>query len=787
MRSAGPLAGGASPAGSPGPNAPLELVLELGSQHHQVRHVVRRPAREARLGRLSRPLPAQLERALSVRGQALFTHQVAVIDALRAGRDVVVTTGTASGKTLAFQLAVLEQLVGTDATALALFPTKALAQDQLRSLSALVDDAGLERMAPAVYDGDTASHRRREIRERSRIVLTNPHALHHYLPHHQGWARFFARLAVVVVDEAHAYRGVVGANVALVLRRLQRLALRHGAEPRFVLASATVGNPAEHAGNLVGRPVQVIDDDGAPRPESALVLWDAMAEAEHPAHRQAAWLLARLAGAGFPSLCFTPSRQVTELVARWASETAPWARIRPYRAGYRPEDRRVLEQELATGALDGMACTTALELGIDVGGLDAVVLDGYPGTVASTWQQAGRAGRSTRPAVAVLVIGADPLERYLLGHPERVVGRPHEHAVVDLANARLAAGHLLCAAAEAPLRPGEATHFGPSADEAVSALRGAGALAPVGEALAFHGGYRPVERVRLDSVQDVEIRLLVDERHLESLQRRRALFELYPGAVYHHMGSPYVVRELDLDAAVARAEPTVPEPWTEPRVRTRVRVLEERRTCPLGIARVGVGPVELELTVTGYRRRSAQGVEAVVELDLPTDRYPTSALWLSLPSRAPDGLSGTGRYFRSLHALEHALVHMVPLLAMSESRDVHSVLIEQPVPAPPAAGLPSAADRPGALPDLRAGAGPGTPPSLGPAVVLADAFPGGAGLAEVAFERVGELASMALELLEGCDCREGCPSCLFDRRCPMDNARLSRSAGADLLRRMVTG
>lgn len=725
-------------------SALLRGLRDLDSHRGQIAHVEHTPARPAQEGRLSRPMPAALAAYLGGLRLSLWSHQAETIEAVRRDEDVILTTATASGKTLAFNLAVLEALHGDpSATALYLYPTKALANDQLSALDAIAGSLGAN-IAAAVYDGDTPRAARRAIRSTSRLVITNPYGLHEYLPNHHLWGRFLSNLRLVVLDEAHFYRGVLGSNVALVIRRLRRLAVHYGADPRFVLASATIANPSEHAENLLGRPARVLDEDGSPQGPKDFVCWNARADPSRSTHMQAADLLAHFATNGNQAICFTVSRNMAEQVARWAAAAAPSCRIGAYRAGYRPEDRRQIEDELRRGTLDAVAATSALELGIDIGRMDAVVIAGYPGTICSTRQQAGRAGRSQAPSIAVLVAFEDPLDQYLVNHPEELFRRAHEHAVVDLANPHILAAQLICAAAELPLVDSDAQYFGPQAAALITPLAEEGLVARTPMGYAFHGAFRPASALRLDALDDRAVEVRCGEELLEAMSGPRALADAHPGAILVHRGRSWRIDSLDLEAGIARAVAEDTDRYTETLSQTRIQVLAERRRRQVGVASLCLGGLRTSRSFYAYRLKSRDRVLATNPLDLPAVEMDTIGVWLSLPPE----LEAIGNYAGGLHGAEHALIHMMPLLAMCDRRDV--------------AGMSTCYGPEGVI-------------------YIFDDHMGGVGIAEKVFERFERLSELALGLLERCGCDTGCPSCVYDRRCGTDNAPMDRVAAAAIL------
>ncbi len=735
-----------------------ELLADLARQpwyRGQMVHIERQVARPPAHRRPARPLPSGLGRWLAERGIELYAHQAAVVDRWRAGRDVLVATRTASGKSLAYNLVVGEALLADrKATALYLFPTKALAHDQLQRLVELDGDVGLG-ARPAAYDGDTPAARRAQIRARSRIVVSNPYGLHEYLPQAASFQRFLANLAVVVVDEAHRYRGVFGSHVALVLRRLQRLCERLGARPRFVLASATLANPDEHGAALIGRPVDVVGDDGPPAGPRTVVVWDSLRDPSRSAASQAAGLVAFLAEAGQRTLCFTGSRVGAELVAGWAAEGAPDRTISPYRAGFTPGERRAIEGQLRDGGIDAVVSTNALELGIDVGGLDAVVLAGYPGTIASTWQQIGRAGRQGQPALAVIVAGDDPLDQYFVRRPETLFSSPVERAVVSLANPEVLTGQVLCAAAELPVGRGDGRRFGPALPAVLSALEAEGLVSAGPAGHTFSGDFRPASTVHLDGRSAGAVEVRVDGEVIEVLEGWRALREAYEGAILLHRGQRYRVRCLDLDAGRAEADAVTTREHTEPVVTKEHDLGAPEGSRTVGGWQLALGPARIRQQVVGFKLRRGGEVLASGPLDLPPVDLETRAVWLRPRGDLGEHL-GTGRdRLGALHAAEHAMIHAMGLLAMGDRGD--------------AGGLST-------LADPRAG---------GPLVLLYDGHQGGAGIAEAVYGCFDQLVAVTLDMVSTCDCELGCPRCVYDRACGSENRPMDRPGAVEVLRSMA--
>ena len=744
--------------------------LDTLTREHSDRAVfsVRIPARAARTATIEQPLPARLEQRLQSRGiTTLWSHQVAAIDALRAGRSVVVASGTASGKSLCYQVPIVESvLAGAADTALVVYPTKALAQDQLRSFREwLVPD-----LVAATYDGDTAPDDRTWARANANVLLTNPEMLHAgILPSHARWATYLMRLRYVVVDELHALRGLFGSHVAHVLRRLRRLCAYYGADPVFCFTSATIGNPGALAAQLCGLPVEAIDDDGAPRAERGFAVWQRPLLDEHTgtrasANAETAMLLARFVERGHQSLAFTRSRRGAELVAAQARalvrETAAPGATAPdvaaYRAGYLPEERRELETRLADGSLGGIVATSALELGIDIGSLDAVVLNGFPGTLASMRQQVGRAGRGSRRAAAVLVAGDDQLDQWYARHPRELLDRPAEAAVVNPANPFVARAQIACAAHELPLAHDDERWFGDALDDAVHQLVLDDMLKPRGDRMYWMGRTPPARSVGLRSGSSAELELVdTDGRLVGTVDASRAFQVAHPGAIYLHQGRQYRVTELhaeDLHAVLEPADDA--DEYTQPREETDIAVVTEDRAMALGEGRAHVGTVTVTHRLVAYQRRrvSTNEVFEVVPLDFPPRELETRACWYTLPL---DTLGRRGvdpsRVISAVHAAEHALIGLLPLFAICDRWDVGGVSM----PLHLHTGLPT--------------------------IFVYDGYPGGAGIADLAYGEADRHVRAAHELVRDCSCDDGCPSCVQSPRCGNWNEYLDKDAASVLL------
>lgn len=750
-----------------------ELVRGLREQfpHSTITHVEEVPARPAEYGEWPEWVHPALRHALEERGvRRLFRHQQLCAEAAWRGEDVVVATGTSSGKSLGYQLPVLSALAADErACALYVTPTKALGSDQLQATLALTRD--LPGITPAPYDGDTPVDARRAIRDQSRFVFTNPDMLHaSILGSHERWARLLRHLRFIVVDESHTYRGVFGANVSLVFRRLLRLARAYGSEPTLVFASATSAAPAEHAELLCGRPVRAVDVDTAPTGERTVVLWEPGfiegAEGEHgapvryAATTEAASIMGWLVREGARTLTFVRSRPAAEIVAMRAQEDLSAAgrpdfarRIAAYRAGYLAEDRRALERALDEGEILGMATTNALELGIDVGGLDAVVMAGYPGTVASFRQQAGRAGRRGQGSLVVLVARDEPMDAFLVHHPEALLGRPVERSVFNPSNPYILRGHLYHAALERPLTSKDVDDFG--AHDVVEQMCEEGLLRKRPRGWFPAPDAEVTVSIRGGAGAEVMIVDVSDGRLLGTVDAARALTQVHEGAVYVHQGEHFVVQELNLDDYVALVEPAQPDYTTRARSTTDIRILGEAHETRQLAKGVWVANVDVEVTdrVTGYVVRLADGsVSEHIPLDLPAQHLETRAVAYTIDPLVLDSLGiSAGEVPGALHAAEHAAIGLLPLIATCDRWDI--------------GGVSTALHQ----------------DTLLPTVFVYDGHPGGAGMSDEGFARFHTWITATFGAVESCPCEHGCPSCIQSPKCGNGNQPLDKQAALKVL------
>ena len=741
----------------------------------QIVHIEQILPRNADYGELEKPLAAALHECLNKQGlERLYSHQAEAVNHIHRGENVMVATSSASGKTLCYNIAVLEALLTEERSrALYLFPTKALAQDQLRSLRELCSSGPFNVEEFATFDGDTPQAERVEVRKGARLILTNPDMLHvGILPNHHQWTRLLRNLRYVVIDEAHSYRGVFGSHLGGVVRRLRRICRLYGSNPQFICCSATIANPGEHAEKVTGLPFTVVDNDGSPNGGKDFVFWnppiiDEAKSMRRSANSEATTLFTELVSQNVRTLTFTKSRRLTELIytysrIRLAEESAALARrIKPYRAGYLPEERRQIERELFGGKLLGAVATTALELGIDIGDLDATVLTGYPGSIASTWQQAGRSGRRGERAISFLIGLDSPLDQYFMRHPDFFFEKNVENALTNPDNPYILRAHLLCAAWEMPLTKKDVELFGGQFEKETAELEKQGALRErrgrwyLSPRISY-----PAKNINIRSTSG-ENYMLIDTSsgaQLETVEADIAFFQIHPGAIYLHQGETYLVTELNLVNHTAFAEPRTVNYYTQTKEIDDLRIIKEIRSKKCGGVAVYIGEVEVSNEVVGFKKKAQLTEEVIGEetLDLPPQRFPTVALWFDLPDKAIAQVAKQKLDLAGgLHAVEHAAIGILPLFALCDRNDIGGVS----TPMHPDTGRAQ--------------------------VFIYDAHPGGIGIAEKGFELVGQLWETTLKAIKECPCREGCPSCIQSPKCGNNNKPLDKKAAVVLLEGLV--
>ncbi|MCZ7625183.1 MAG: DEAD/DEAH box helicase [Candidatus Methylomirabilis sp.] len=743
----------AHPAGrSSAPHITLEVdrfVDELrrgyATRGHLV-HLRHIPSKSPSFSDLSHPLPEPLHDALRRIGvERLYTHQCAAIEAARAGSHPLVVTSTASGKSLTYLLPILEHLLNDrSARALLLFPIKALEQDQLKTLQTLLPPgAGIE---AAIVDGDTPASRREKLRANPpQLLLSNPDLLHlSLLPYHAQWRELWRNLRYVVLDELHTYRGVFGSHIAHVLRRLRRVAAAYGSQPQFIACSATISNPLGLSAQLTGHAFHLIDADGAPQQGKRFLLINPSGSP----YTEATDLLLRCLRNGLKTIAFAKARKIAELIAMWArqADRTLGDRLAAYRAGFTADERRAIERGLFSEQLAGVVTTSALELGIDVGGLDACLLVGYPGSITSTWQRGGRVGRGRREALIILIALPDALDQYFFRHPDDFFGRPYEAAIVDPGNDQILAAHVVAAASEVPLRSDDP--FYAAEKELIQALHDQGRLLLSADGTEWYARERnPQRRINIRSLGESCTILNEAGRAIGTIDGIRAVHECHPGAVYLHQGQQYEVLNLDLIQHKVHARPVTVDYYTTPLAEKDTEILEilesrDHRGIPYRLGRLKVTE-----RVLGYERRRILGQDKIgsYRLDLPPHTFETVGLWFEVPDGLRAAVDQAGCHFMgSIHAVEHAMIGLFPLYALCDRSDIGGISY----PIHPQVG--------------RA------------AIFIYDGYPGGIGLTERGFRVLPELFLKTRQLLEECLCETGCPSCVHSPKCGSGNKPLDK-------------
>ena len=730
-------------------------------------HEVLEPAK-ALYGEPSGGVAGSIRDALASKGvKGLYSHQARAIDLIRAGRNVVTMTPTASGKSLIYNIPVLESLLADpDSRALYVFPLKGLEQDQLKAFLSLSDATCIEgpgRLGAAeIYDGDTTAYRRKKIRETPPpVVLTNPDMLHLAIcAFHQKWEAFLKNLKYVIIDEIHTYRGVLGSNVAQVLRRFRRICQKHGADPQFIASSATIANPKELAQTLTGLDFEVVSESGAPMGRKNFVFINPIPEMSP--YTVATKVFTDAIRNDFKTIAFTKARKTTELMHTWVSESAPdiSGRISSYRAGFLPSERREIEERLFSGKLDGVVTTSALELGVDIGGLDVCILVGYPGTVSSTWQRAGRVGRSGRDSLIILIAMADALDQYFMHNPPDFFGRSVEAAVLDTTNEAILKVHLPLAAAELPIKADESSYDMSAVEPVLKKLEAEGALR-----LWVKGDMWYPRKRRLH--RDVSIREAGSQYRIKTTDgtllgqsgTHRLFHELHPGAAYLHRGAQYIVKSVNTTAREVRVKDAAnPGYYTQPITDEETEIIKEETRKKVGTFEISTGVLRITEQVLGYRKKDLHTREEMGEflLDLPAQVFTTTGIWMAVDETIENEMEEAGYAMAgAVHALEHAAIATLPLYALCDRMDLGGVSYSF-------------------NPDLR-----------GPAVFIYDAVEGGVGLSRRGFDVVEDWFRSTIKLMKECECEVSCPSCTQDQKCGNNNEPLDKRGALLILKRWL--
>jgi len=752
----------------------------------RIEHIEILPSKRPIYGELKKEFSPAIKNYLLKKGIKLYIHQRDAIEKLREGKNIIITTPTASGKTLAFNIPIFERLEqNKSATALYLYPTKALANDQLKVIKEFEKLSGIK-VTPNVYDGDTPPSKRPKIRGTSRIIVSNPYELHQILPWHYKWQKFFSNLNFIVIDEAHRYRGVFGSNVAFLIRRLRRICAFYGSNPQFVLSTATLANPIEFSEKLVGIKFELIADDGSPKGKKYFILYNPYFDGVGTlsTHRETKDLFLFFIRNDLQTLCFTISRKMAELIALWSkkelkkSEPYLTDKVTAYRAGYLPEERREIENNFKNGLLRGVTSTNALELGINVGSLDCVIISGYPGTTISTWQQAGRAGRGSDESIAVLIAFQNPLDQYFMRHPKVFFDKPHEHAIIDLANPYIISGHLMCAASEIPIKLADhGIYFADNAEGVLRALERQGLVQNTPNGWVYSGKGRATEAVKLDNISSDIFKVICDGELLETMDRTQAYREAHKGAVLLHQGETYIVEDLALKNSVVQVKKRDVDYYTEAMKIVDIAILEEIEKKEIGNLAVWFGDVEVNEQYVGYKIMKYDKVIGIERLDLPPLNFKTMGLWFIVPEDVKEKMWEERKkdkdikeklndrseedlmretFAGGLHGIEHAMIEIMPFHVMCDRWDMGGVST------------------------------PSHPDTNKPTVFIYDGFEGGIGLSEKAFELTTEIVKTTYELVKDCKCEDGCPACIYSPKCGNENKPLDKKGTMLILKKLLS-
>ena len=739
-----------------------------------IAHIETIPAKKANFKRVDN-LNEKIIDYLESKDMKLYNHQAETYNAIQEGEHVIITTPTASGKTLAFNLPIMETMIeDKEATALYIYPAKALSNDQLHVLEDLEDEMNIK-INPRTYDGDTPREDKRGIREKSRIVLTNPYQLHLILSWHHQWSRFYRNLRYIVIDESHYYKGVFGSNVAFLIKRLKRIANFYGAYPQFILSSATLANPLELANRLTGEEFKLVDNDTSPSGEKDFILYNPFKNYKRnkvnmknapSVHMETENIFMYMMLKQIQTLCFTVSRKTTELIAMWAKNDMTQIkgklahRIAAYRAGYRPEERREIEDGLKSGKYLGVTCTNALELGIDIGSLDAVIISGYPGTMISTWQQAGRAGRSRQKSLAVLIAFENQLDQYFMNNPTFFFDKPHENAIIDLTNPILQEAHLLCAAKELPLKYGEVEKYFGISDEILEDL-----VSKKDLHINARGDYmypyddNPALDHSLDQISGQEFKIMNNGQLLETMEKSQVYREAHEGAILINKGDTYVVDSVSLSRGFVNVSQKTVDYHTMVLNQTDINIKKKLSKTKYGNLTIHFGELTVSEDYFKYKKMQFSKSVGTYPLDLPPLKFNTKGLWFTIPKSVKDTLEDMFPneeevFAGGLHGAEHALIGLFPLHTMCDRFDIGGLSTNYHEDTQEAT------------------------------IFIYDGYEGGIGICEKAVDVFVDLLKSTLDLLNNCNCQSGCPACIYSPKCGNDNKPLHKNATKYILEYM---
>ena len=746
----------------------------------RIEHIEEIPARRARYSQDKVELPKPLEDYLDKHEIRLYTHQYKTLNEVRKGKNVIITTPTASGKTLSFTLPVIEDLtINKNNTALYIYPTKALANDQLKSLLSIDKECDLG-IYPEKYDGDTPKSKRPEIKRKSRLVITNPYELHYILPWHSQWKRFFENIKYIIIDEAHQYRGVFGSNMAFLIRRLKRICKYYGSEPQFIISTATLANPEEFGEKLTGLKSEIIDDNGSPSGKKYFIFFNPYAiESKNPSiHNDTLKLFNTFVQNDFQTICFEISRKMAEVIALRSKKELTVKnpeladKITAYRAGYTVDERKKIEDNLKNGKLKGIVTTNALELGINIGSLDSVIISGYPGTLISTWQQAGRAGRKNQQSIITMISFQNPLDQYFMKHPEIFFNKTHEHAIIDLNNQQILSGHLKCAAYEIPLKLGEIESFGFDDEgiviDEIDELENEGIIKyrdgewHYNDINLLKQDKSPNFEVNLSDVMSEPYKVFNGNKFLEEMSEKQAFREAHENAVLIHNGETYLVREMDIKEKRVYVKKQNLNYYTQALKEVDVKELKKEKEEKIGDITLCYGRVNVTEKYDRYNLIKFSKISASKKLNLPPLNFKTKGLWFTVPFYIKELLEEkivSDAKFKDvfkgcLQGVENVLISVAPFHVMCDSYDLGGVSKEY------------------------------HENTMNATIFIYDGFEGGIGLTRKAFKLFGDIIKMSYELVRDCECDDGCPACIYSSQNQSEDKHLSKEGTLIILKEL---
>jgi DEAD/DEAH box helicase domain-containing protein len=708
-------------------------------------------------------LPEKLKNFLRIKEIKLYSHQIEAIEKIRNGENVLITTPTSSGKSLCFNLPIFEKMIkNKEVGALYIFPTKSLTNDQLKSIKEIEKFVGLDSNA-SIYDGDTPNNEKSRIRNNSKIILTNPYKLHLTLQNHNLWKKFFENLNFIVLDEVHYYRGVFGSNVAYLLRRLKRICNYYGANPQFILSSATVANPKEFGEKLIGEKLSVIDKDGSPNGEKHFIFYNPFFEGigygENSTHTETKNLFKFFVANDCQTLCFTVSRKMAELICKWVRDEKPLIKdkIAVYRAGYMADERREIENKLKNGVLKGVTSTNALELGIDIGTLDCVIISGYPGTIISTRQQAGRAGRRNKSSLAILVAFENALDQFIMKHPDFIFDRNPENIVIDLDNEKIKLGHLLCAINELSVNVEEDIKFFGNISTELNILLKEGKVKKTNSVYICSSFVNPENTIKLNSIYENEYKLICDGKIIENLSQDRINKEAFVDAVYLNKGETYIVKEIDEQSKTIELYKKDVDYYTEPIVDTCIEIINDIYKKMFNDTNIFFGDVKVKETIIGYQIKKYDKVLSINSLKPKTRLFNTQAMWLLINNTLNEKIkkSRNLNLIGGIHGIEHAMIGLMPLMVICDRWDLGGISYSL------------------------------HPQTEAPSIFIYEGIEGGIGLTRKSYEYAENLLKMTYELIKNCKCVDGCPSCIYSPKCGNENQGLHKETSLFILKEIL--